>query len=152
MIRNDPKTARAAVFKRDHGICFSCGHDTEALARRLGAWLACDWVLTIEGGHGQLEHQKGQLFDRAQRRRAFVRRFGIRMLTHWAQPPWPAGDGVPRFELRTLWEMDHIVPVVEGGGGCGLENLRTLCLCCHKRATRELAAKRAAERRARCRG
>lgn len=48
---------------------------------------------------------------------------------------------------RTLWEADHIVPVVEGGGKCGLENLRTLCRRCHNQATRELAARRAALRR-----
>ncbi len=38
----------------------------------------------------------------------------------------------------TAWEMDHIVPVIEGGGGCGLENLRTLCIPCHRSVTREL--------------
>jgi len=48
---------------------------------------------------------------------------------------------------RTLWEADHIIPVVEGGGKCGLENLRTLCRRCHAQATRELAARRAALRR-----
>jgi hypothetical protein len=30
------------------------------------------------------------------------------------------------------------VPVVEGGGECGIENIRTLCLGCHARATSEL--------------
>lgn len=48
----------------------------------------------------------------------------------------------------TLWDMDHIVPVVEGGGECGLDNLRTLCPPCHKRVTAELAARRAERRRA----
>lgn len=45
------------------------------------------------------------------------------------------------------WEADHIVPVVEGGGECGLENLRTLCQPCHRRETAKLAARRAAKRR-----
>lgn len=39
-----------------------------------------------------------------------------------------------------LWEMDHIVPVVDGGGACGLENLRTLCLPCHNKESARLAA------------
>lgn len=43
---------------------------------------------------------------------------------------------------KTLWQADHIVPVCEGGGTCGLENLRTLCLPCHKAETRALAQKR----------
>jgi 5-methylcytosine-specific restriction protein A len=47
-----------------------------------------------------------------------------------------------------LWQADHIVPVVEGGGECDLSNLRTLCTACHKRATADLAARRAEQRRA----
>jgi 5-methylcytosine-specific restriction protein A len=39
---------------------------------------------------------------------------------------------------RTLWNMDHIIPVAEGGGGCGLDNLRTLCVWCHKVASAAL--------------
>jgi hypothetical protein len=47
-----------------------------------------------------------------------------------------------------LWEADHIVPVVHGGGGsCGLENLRTLCRACHHRATALLAGVRAKDKR-----
>jgi 5-methylcytosine-specific restriction endonuclease McrA len=59
--------------------------------------------------------------------------------------------GLPRHlrELRRrLWEMDHIVPVIEGGGSCGLENLRTLCWACHRKETAALAKRRAEARRA----
>jgi 5-methylcytosine-specific restriction protein A len=52
---------------------------------------------------------------------------------HWGQ----CGD---------RWQCDHIVPVVEGGGGCGLDNLRTLCSPCHKAATAALARRRAEQR------
>lgn len=45
-----------------------------------------------------------------------------------------------------LWEADHIVPVVEGGGECTLENMRTLCIPCHKKETADLARRRAHER------
>jgi 5-methylcytosine-specific restriction endonuclease McrA len=52
--------------------------------------------------------------------------------------------GLPPYLLRRrrYWEVDHITPVVEGGGSCGLENLRTLCWECHRKATRELGVKR----------
>lgn len=43
---------------------------------------------------------------------------------------------------RRLWEADHIIPVIEGGGCCGLENYQTLCLVCHKKETALLAKKR----------
>ena len=39
---------------------------------------------------------------------------------------------------RSLWDADHIVPVAEGGGQCDLDNLRTLCLICHRAATARL--------------
>jgi 5-methylcytosine-specific restriction enzyme A len=39
------------------------------------------------------------------------------------------------------WEADHILPVIEGGGHCGLDNLRTLCVPCHRQVTRELRAR-----------
>ena len=29
------------------------------------------------------------------------------------------------------WHADHIVPVSEGGGMCGIEGYRTLCVKCH---------------------
>lgn len=43
-----------------------------------------------------------------------------------------------------LWEADHIVPVIEGGGECGLENYRTLCIPCHRAATKQLHQRRSA--------
>jgi 5-methylcytosine-specific restriction endonuclease McrA len=39
---------------------------------------------------------------------------------------------------KSLWEADHIVPVVEGGGECDLENIQTMCLRCHRALTRML--------------
>ncbi len=41
------------------------------------------------------------------------------------------------------WQAHHILSVVDGGGGCGIEGYATLCLRCHKRASAELAARRA---------
>jgi 5-methylcytosine-specific restriction endonuclease McrA len=39
---------------------------------------------------------------------------------------------------RSLWDADHILPVAEGGGQCDLDNLRTLCLPCHREVTAAL--------------
>ena len=39
---------------------------------------------------------------------------------------------------RSLWDADHIRPVAEGGGQCDLDNLRTLCLPCHREVTAQL--------------
>lgn len=45
---------------------------------------------------------------------------------------------------RGQWfEVDHIVPVVEGGGLCGIDNLRVVCGACHAVATKRLSRRRA---------
>ncbi len=48
---------------------------------------------------------------------------------------------------HSWWEADHILPVIEGGGECGLEGYRTLCISCHKKATKELRGRMARARR-----
>jgi len=60
-----------------------------------------------------------------------------------------AKNGIPygRASSRGWWDADHITPVVEGGGECGLEGYRTLCIPCHQAETRKLAG-RIAEKRA----
>lgn len=46
-------------------------------------------------------------------------------------------------EATTLWEAHHVKGVYEGGGACGLENMRTLCLRCHRQASaRQTKARR----------
>lgn len=54
-----------------------------------------------------------------------------------------------RHRIGDWWDTDHIVPVTEGGGGCGLDGYRTLCVWCHRRETAALRARMATERRAR---
>ena len=49
---------------------------------------------------------------------------------------------VPR---RSLWELDHIVPLVDGGTH-DPSNLQTLCTPCHKKKTAQEARQRAAQR------
>jgi 5-methylcytosine-specific restriction endonuclease McrA len=52
---------------------------------------------------------------------------------------------------KSFWELDHIVPLIDGGGH-DLLNLQTLCTPCHKRKTsveaagRRVACDEAAER------
>lgn len=55
------------------------------------------------------------------------------LLAHW---------GLKTRLRRTLWDADHILPVAEGGGECDLDNIRTLCLRCHRDATKQLRERR----------
>lgn len=56
----------------------------------------------------------------------------------------------PAYRYGKLWDADHIVPVIEGGGCCGLINYRTLCVLCHKKETYLLAKRRFNNGRKRC--
>lgn len=115
LIRNNHGVARRETFKRDRGVCAGCGRDTEALRKRLELWFR---ALTARDPLEQYRRREGSTWRL---------KWEVRL----------------KWRDRHLWEMDHVVPVVEGGGGCGLDNLRTLCRPCHKRATAELATRRA---------
>ncbi len=63
-----------------------------------------------------------------------------------------ASMGFNRGSTSATWQMDHIIPVSEGGGLMpgmtvdeAMANLRTLCLPCHKAETRELSKRRRAK-------
>ncbi|HVR39170.1 MAG TPA: HNH endonuclease signature motif containing protein [Thermoanaerobaculia bacterium] len=45
---------------------------------------------------------------------------------------------------KTWWEADHIRAVVEGGDS-NLDNVRTLCIACHREVTRGLRIRRNAQ-------
>lgn len=50
-------------------------------------------------------------------------------------------QGVVPKGRKSLWEADHLVPVVEGGDS-NLDNVRTLCIPCHRRVTSALRERR----------
>lgn len=129
-LRSQPGYAAQQVLKRDSGVCAECGRDCVALARELDALarsihpgVVAPWQRAYVAGHMLVT---GPYADRC-------RELGL--------------TGSRAFLRRRLWDMDHIVPVVEGGGSCGLDNLRTLCWACHGRATAELRRRLAARKR-----
>lgn len=125
LIKLDPKVARLRVEQRDHGVCARCGFDAKQAERLL----------------------------RVLQSRALGSRYPVERLPErdaadalsWVAKIW--GVRADRWHIGHLWEADHIVPVVEGGGACELENYRTLCILCHRIETKHLAARRAARRR-----
>ena len=116
--KTSPWYLRMVLRERDRGVCVICGLDTTALKA------AVNWVC---------EH-----LYKANR---------IRWFGHEEWWNFQKAIGVPGRWPGDLWDADHIVPVIEGGGECGLDNYRTLCIPCHKKETAALAAKRAKERR-----
>lgn len=111
-IRVDREYARRLVLKRDKGVCQCCRLNTLELHHRV--------------------HKRAYMCNRRsqKRRQYFDRRF----------------EGIHGFRPRSLggpyWEMDHKVPVANGGARLGLENLQTLCLRCHYQKTADHARQR----------
>lgn len=113
-----PDAQRERVLKRDKGICAQCGLDCLALERELKELAVID----------RLRFQA----------RVDELKLGKRAGIGWNGRPY----------VYSLWDMDHVVPVVEGGGNCSLENCRSLCVGCHKLETAKLAKRRAEQRKA----
>jgi 5-methylcytosine-specific restriction protein A len=102
-------------------------------------WCVHEWRLRTDPGY---------LRDRVLARdRGICALCRVNTLSAWIRIKKARGDrrilalqewGLSRLTRSSLWDADHIVPVVEGGGECDLSNIRTLCLKCHRHATAEL--------------
>jgi 5-methylcytosine-specific restriction endonuclease McrA len=142
---------RAAVPKGPNGrpLCRWCG--LEVIGRRFtfcSDWCVHEWRLRTDPGYLREQvflRDRGvcaickldtnRAYAELRRSRGVHRR---RLLSQWQ---------LPRITRKTLWDADHIVPVIEGGGECDLANLRTLCLLCHRQQTRELRLRLAVQNR-----
>jgi 5-methylcytosine-specific restriction endonuclease McrA len=116
-IRASGAAVISEVFRRDKGVCAACGMDTESIQKE------CRKIYFT-------------LWQFSERR------------VYWTPDRWVKDQWGPYWSMNgaTPWQADHILPVAEGGGVCGLENYRTLCLRCHKLDTAQLSG-RLAERR-----
>ena len=99
-------------------------------------WCVNEWRLRSDPGYLRdqvFERDKGFCagcgLDCEKEHRRVKRLRGAARVQAWAQ--W----GLKPNQRRSLWDADHILPVAEGGGECDLENMRTLCLTCHREAT-----------------
>jgi len=159
LMRAQPGYARRKVFERDHGVCSACGLDCarlERIAERLALLASAELYYSTVTGQVLLSHcaQQDPIELRphpAAERRGRDLEVLLAILSLWAghdlrdRNRWPYD--APRKLKHSLWQADHITPVVEGGGGCGLDNLRTMCTRCHHAETAALAHRRAVSKR-----
>lgn len=144
-----------AEYRRQHnrekGECTWCGHRVPKGRRR---WCGQECVAAWMASWGSWAHLCWLVEQRDRGVCAWcgcdTRR--LRQLLH----KWGYGDDYSRDALpllraagwvpgRQLWEADHIVPRAEGGED-RLENLRTLCVPCHKARTAAWHGERARRR------
>ena len=121
-------------------LCRWCNLEVPSRRRSFCSdWCVHEWRLRTDPGYLREQvfiRDKGVCcMCRVDTRAAFAElkrsrgRLRLSLLAKW---------GLQRLTRRSLWDADHILPVAEGGGECDLDNLRTLCLVCHRRVTTEL--------------
>lgn len=130
-IRSNSGYLRDQVLKRDHGRCAHCGVNAEKLTKLIEKF-------NPYSGWGNLKPYPSK-YGRVKRVRAHLLWKSLHAKYPWAFDRWWWENYQMIVSKATsMWAADHIVPVSEGGGQCGLENMRTLCLPCHDVETAEL--------------
>ncbi|XP_065062913.1 uncharacterized protein LOC135689576 isoform X1 [Rhopilema esculentum] len=102
------RIVRERLFSSEHGVCQLCQFDAHQLFARIAALRKKDRKAALEATH-------------------FVNLPAASLNKIIADP-----------KEGKFWEADHINAVSEGGGECGLENYRTLCIPCHRDVTKDL--------------
>lgn len=124
-LRTDSTYVRGCLYDRDQGVCSVCQLDTNALYHAFRD--AC---------HVALGRPKVWILN-------------------FRRPPPELVPIIERLRLldfdphrRSFWDADHTLPVGEGGGECGLDGFRSLCIACHKKSSGTYASLRAQRKRA----
>lgn len=120
-LRCDSAHQAEYVAKRDRMTCWACGRDIEAARAEFAAELASEFERTRTVGLSVDEIRAVKIAREARR----------------AELEAKHGYGRGRW-----YEVDHVLPVCEGGGLLGPDNLRLICGACHAAATRELHGRR----------
>lgn len=111
----DPEACKKAVRERDNEICRCCGLDLRDLKESFLSYSVSDFDVKIRRLHGFLPLKlckEGSHIGE-----------DVRQIMLW-------------LSSYDLWEIDHVIPVSEGGGCMGdISNLQTLCIPCHRYKT-----------------
>ncbi|CAB9499376.1 annealing helicase and endonuclease ZRANB3 [Seminavis robusta] len=100
---------REQVFALEGGVCQLCGVNAHALFLRIKSLPPSERLSVLCNAKWKLPKSR-------------------RALERLLQDPTEG----------SFWQADHIQAVAEGGGGCGIDNLRSLCVPCHTIETEKL--------------
>lgn len=111
-LRSNGKYLRKFLYERDLGKCALCKKDTRYQKIR------------IEDAAFEAKSRSSLLWEKDSSYIQFLKNESLTV----------------KEAKKTLWQADHIIPVSFGGGECGLEGYRTLCLKCHKGVSKKLSS------------
>lgn len=111
-IRSNSSYIRKYIAKRDNYICQICGLNCRGFLKHLNNYVRTK--LWEEGNQKTRRQLEEEFFA----------------MNHM--------EWVNINNRSTFYDIDHIIPVSKGAGQCGEENLRTVCLRCHRIETAKL--------------
>ncbi|KAI3976769.1 hypothetical protein MKX01_008627 [Papaver californicum] len=107
-VRTSRGSLREELFKTEQGVCVACKLDCHELVK---------YISPLRSVAQQREHVEKVAPNLARNKK---------LLDKLINCP-KAGNA---------WHADHIIPVYRGGGGCNLDNMRTLCVACYLEVTK----------------
>lgn len=149
-VKGDMTYIRDLVLKRDHGVCGQCGLDAEALKKVLAQDLAFFGRIGVSFNFPQINefYKRWYCWLSKKQKEKWVEIFAtlpgcpvsVQQYCSMAhQGAMWLRDWLAR---RSFWQADHHIEVVDGGFGCDLNNIITLCKLCHDRKTHNSAKTR----------
>jgi len=148
LVRYNTAFAAQKVWQRDQGICQACGlntHEVRDMLHPTPPYLSRSASAQYgKNPWNRFDYPNDEDFRNYYRELALYKKRLKNLEKSQQDFPWAldlVSAGVP------LAEVDHIVPVCEGGGACGLDGLRLLCVPCHKDESKRLAQRRAQQKR-----
>lgn len=119
------------VEQRDHGVCFHCNMDMirerSELMGRIDAINRALWNgprIEMRGGAPNIDDRINNRAIKKQRGELEAEEIAIERKIY--------NEYLITNTTMSWWAAHHVIAVKDGGGGCGLDNIITLCVKCHK--------------------
>ena len=132
-LRNSNNYQAKHLRDRDAGVCDICGINADIVLAKYREEISKAYKDSSET-YWHIEEKEQWLKEVKEKRKIITK-----IKNNYKEQGWPMN------RTNRWWDVDHIVPVVEGGGPQDWpkdkdygENLRTLCVPCHKAETKKL--------------